>query len=842
MKPKISPYSLVLYILLTLVVLHPIFVNAQDRNPNSPDGPDQVQTLSSLVISDLETGGQTIEGLAQTLVGSGISVSNITFTGSNLSGGNFSGGLEIVGFDSGILLSSGKVIDVVGPNKSESWSTDLLVPGDPDLTDIANYPTYDATVLEFDFVPDQNQVSFQFVFASDEYNEFVNTEYNDVFGFYINGQNCALIDGDPISINTINNGNPFGSLPNSHPDFYLNNSVADGGANYDTEMDGLTFILTCSSNVVVNQTNHMKLAIADASDHVYDSAVFIRAGSITTERRPVILIPGMGASVNWDCFLDEQYCNVDSFWWWMPTASNYYLPMIDRLDQAGYWPTNFYFSLFLYDWRKPIGENVSRLDELIDMIQEETDQPKVDLIGHSMGGLLARAYVQSETYDEENDVAHIVTLGSPHQGALKAYPFWEGANLYEMEGFQKYAAAVLLAYYMKEEYNPVPVLVLRKKIPSFKDILPVFDYYLKDDETGAEILEADMKHRNEFLPSLNEDVEELFDRTDVATFVGQGKQTTYAFFVKPWSIFNLFNWVDGKPNFDRPDVDYKINEGDGTVLARSGILESANFIREFPGVDHISLPGNNDVINAVFAYLGITVAPPPEEPLLQKILIFFIDGNARAVFTDPIGRIIGPPEMIQDMIDRNLIDASDDLIPEAEYINVSDNPFQIIMIPGPIDGDYRIEVQGSGNGEYALGLIDTFEEDQQVSDPDAPLWDESTSQINENSMNIYKFNFSEQTVPEANLIAETPVIETPLYFGDTDVSGRAQPGKTIEIKDASSIAILGSGLTDSQGQFTVSLQYKLKLYQGIYPFSDGISGNVVVAVPEGEIFFPVIKK
>jgi hypothetical protein len=169
------------------------------------------------------------------------------------------------------------------------------LPGDADLTALSGFPTNDAVVLAFDFVPDDAEVFFNYVFASDEYNEYVNTTYNDVFAFYVNGVNCALVDGDPVGINSINNGNPSGDTTPSHPELYINNDLDDGGGAIDTEMDGLTQVLTCSAAVEPDEVNTLKLAIADASDGQLDSAVFVEAGSLTTIPTDVALVSFSGA-------------------------------------------------------------------------------------------------------------------------------------------------------------------------------------------------------------------------------------------------------------------------------------------------------------------------------------------------------------------------------------------------------------------------------------------------------------------------------------------------------------------------------------------------------------------
>ncbi len=236
---------------------------------------------AQLGVTDLN-GGVTADALAQSLAGSGVTISNVTFTGDPLAAGTFNGGGGIIGFSDGIILSSGAANGVIGPNTQSGVTTAFGGAGDTDLDPLTGgNTTQDVAVLEFDFVPQGSTVSFLYVFSSDEYNEFVNSSFNDVFAFFVNGTNCALVGSDPVSINTINNGNPFGTAPISHPELYINNDFQDGSAPLNTEMDGLTEVLTCQANVNSGATNHMKLAIADTSDAILDANVFIQAGSLS---------------------------------------------------------------------------------------------------------------------------------------------------------------------------------------------------------------------------------------------------------------------------------------------------------------------------------------------------------------------------------------------------------------------------------------------------------------------------------------------------------------------------------------------------------------------------------
>ncbi len=250
----------------------------------------QAHADSDLVVSDLS--GQTPEDLVAALLGGGdVTVSNVQYHGVEAAAGTFTGGNGIIGFDSGIVLSTGSAADVAGPNLSDFMSGSNGAPGDDDLDALVaeqEVQTFDAAVLEFDFVPSHDIITFEYVFASEEYNEFVNSPFNDVFAFFLNGDNVALIPGNatPVAINNVNGGNPFG-INASHPDLYINNDLDDGGGTVNTELDGLTVVLMVEAEVIADETNHIKLAIGDAGDDLLDSAVFIKAGSFVDTRPPV---------------------------------------------------------------------------------------------------------------------------------------------------------------------------------------------------------------------------------------------------------------------------------------------------------------------------------------------------------------------------------------------------------------------------------------------------------------------------------------------------------------------------------------------------------------------------
>lgn len=214
--------------------------------------------------------------LTNTILGTGITASNVIYNGAAGASGTFTDGLSSgLGIASGIIITNGTATDAVGPNFSSGTSTENGFAGDSDLDTLITDPTNDATYLSFDFVSDGGDLFFNYVFASEEYNEFVDS-FNDVFGFFMDGVNIALIPGTttPVSIDNVNLGDNSG---------FYNNNDADAGSPFDLEYDGFTDVFTASVMGLTPGSHTIKLAIADAIDQALDSAVFIQTGSFSDE-------------------------------------------------------------------------------------------------------------------------------------------------------------------------------------------------------------------------------------------------------------------------------------------------------------------------------------------------------------------------------------------------------------------------------------------------------------------------------------------------------------------------------------------------------------------------------
>ncbi len=233
----------------------------------------------------------SLEDILQNLVGTGVSISNIEVNCHPSAYGSFTSSSAALGVERGVIMATGRVIDAVGVNNQDDSGTRLLRPGDSQLQQLSGRNTFDACVIEFDVVPTGTELRFDYSFASEEYNEYTCSEFNDIFAFFIRragdnisaDRNIAVIPGTtntPVAINTVNGGSrgSFGTLGGqcslNYSQFFVDNT---GGT--VTQYDGYTVNLTARAAVSPCQTYHLKLKIADGSDRRLDSGVFIESVS-----------------------------------------------------------------------------------------------------------------------------------------------------------------------------------------------------------------------------------------------------------------------------------------------------------------------------------------------------------------------------------------------------------------------------------------------------------------------------------------------------------------------------------------------------------------------------------
>lgn len=231
----------------------------------------------------------TIADLTNYFQGVGLTITNMTVTGSPNSYGFFSGTSNMA-FGNGIILSTGVINNGINNPASTLLSADNSLGGNIYSNALGgSSSTFDACMIEFDCVPSNSTLLFDFSFGSEEYNEYIGSGFNDVFGILISGPNpiggnynntnFAIIPGTTtpiVSVNNVNNGTT-GTGPCVNCAYYIDNTNGTSIA-----YDGFTSGLQGSVPVSIGQTYHIRIVIADADDGIYDSCVMLLANSFKT--------------------------------------------------------------------------------------------------------------------------------------------------------------------------------------------------------------------------------------------------------------------------------------------------------------------------------------------------------------------------------------------------------------------------------------------------------------------------------------------------------------------------------------------------------------------------------
>lgn len=257
-------------VLAILIVLNSLIINAQLTTDNSLSPDFLAQTILS---------------------GYGVNVSNVNYTGDVSSMGLFNGANTVLEIQYGLIMTTGTAgyneNGPHGPNDKPNAGVDNEALGNILLTQLAGAETYNASLLEFDLVANTDTLKLNYIFGSDEYPEFVGTNFNGVFGVFISGpgiiggiQNIAMVPNtsQPVDINSVNH------LTNA---LYYNNNGngTEAPFNQDEQFiqyDGFTTKLTAYSQVIPGETYHLIIGIADVGDGIYDTGVFIEANSLST--------------------------------------------------------------------------------------------------------------------------------------------------------------------------------------------------------------------------------------------------------------------------------------------------------------------------------------------------------------------------------------------------------------------------------------------------------------------------------------------------------------------------------------------------------------------------------
>lgn len=401
------------------------------------------------------------------------------------------------------------------------------------------------------------------------------------------------------------------------------------------------------------------------------------------ELDPVILVPGIMGSweVDGEWKLDPILHTYDNLW--------------QALQLADYEDGVTLFS-FPYEWRQDNTITAYRLKQKIDEVKSVCDCDKVDIVAHSMGGLVARSYAEGDYYG--NDIDQMVFLGTPHKGSPKSYYTWEAG-----EGFDGLLEKILKLYFSQEAktmgYGSL-FEYIQDHIISVKQLLPDYAYLQNSGQTDFRIYDINSYPNNypynTFLENLNlaDKINQLASSgIKIMNFIGDtGNNTINAIKVSSGEEY----WPMWQHGYAEESIRLT---GDGTVPE----ISSSLFIpTKIDNADHMALPtkAQKQVIEYLTGNLPAAEVTDVKEP--EKVMVVRIFSPADFLIIAPNGQRLG-----KDFLSNQAVNEI-----SGAFYSSFDSGAEFAVMPDPLDGEYEVKLLGTGQGEYRLSvsLLDDIKE------------------------------------------------------------------------------------------------------------------------------------
>jgi len=362
----------------------------------------------------------------------------------------------------------------------------------------------------------------------------------------------------------------------------------DGNSQYHVSLDDQ---LLFSSVTTTRRPRQIMLGSPEATLGVTWPIFEVDYVRVTSEssvagKVPVVVLPGMGASWDFSAILDGGAGSN----WAIPDFVNVYDNLISSFENDGYVVDTDLF-VFGYDWRKNLDTLADDLDTYIEGLVTAGkigSSDKVNFVGHSMGGLVARSYLQKHGIDKTNK---LVTAGSPHLGAVDTYSIWQGATVINRPWWQKSAIEILTR--LNRQTGENKVTTIRRLVPAVKDLLPVYDFLKLN---GVLKPWGSLAQQNNYLDSIR-DVSAIDGVATVMAGTGIDTKHEINAITRTYKDVMAGKWEDGKIS------SFNLANGDGTVWLDSSV---GGFTNEFTlATDHSGVISSELAIKNIFSELGL---------------------------------------------------------------------------------------------------------------------------------------------------------------------------------------------------------------------------------------------
>lgn len=410
-------------------------------------------------------------------------------------------------------------------------------------------------------------------------------------------------------------------------------------------------------------------------------------------QRPVVFVPGFSGSFNLPVLLDWRGPTLSG--WNFPPFVDYGQGLLEAFRKAGYRRNRDLFVAF-YDWRGAVRDSARNyLMPWIERALRRSDFNEVDLVCHSMGGLVARSYIQSSDY--RGDVARLITLGTPHQGSAESYYPWAGGDL-RVSGMVRTVLNVYLWYL--EHTNPFTtgldrLRTIRTLIPGVGDLLSTVDYLIDQASPATFKPEELMQLRNSWVDIMNDPggLDTLFGRVPVTTISGHNFQTLHAILVDapPHPPGEPPKFPDGTPVDDR-----FVGDGDGTVLRSSAQVADNRAANLDPQqVAHDKLADDPATLAQVMQTIGM---PMPEISAPAS-------GPQLVVMTASPVEITVEPVTAAGILGAAPTAPPGRRMPRTRDYGHSGKHLNMLILPQSEAGTYNVQLHGTATGHFSIGAL-----------------------------------------------------------------------------------------------------------------------------------------
>lgn len=407
-------------------------------------------------------------------------------------------------------------------------------------------------------------------------------------------------------------------------------------------------------------------------------------------KQPIIIIPGLMASWNYEAIIHNAP-QPQSDWQLNPIV-NEYKGIVNTLKNLGYEESKNLF-VFAYDWRKPVLEIVDDLNNFVNDSSTSLKTSRFSIIGHSLGGLIGRIYLQKFS---NSNINKLITVGSPHYGTSQTYKIVEAG---EVDRFNNYLwLAVKLVAALNKNNLETDKQTLSRLFPIMKDLFPVYNFLKKD---GNEINISDMKIKNELLSNESYKINES-NLTHLTTVIGEKGNTLKGYNISPQTFIDklLDNYPDGRPQSSFSEI------GDYTVLSTSATvgtpvilnLEHGELIYKKTGIKKIL-----DLLNIFHNDLQVVEG---KGTIINSSLIFLIKSPATM-------------EVVFDGL---------------SYLEQDG----IIFIEDAQNGDYQLKVRGIDKGNYEIIVGQTGQNND--------IWENIFGETSLDQTDIYNIHYQRDSL------------------------------------------------------------------------------------------------